>query len=157
MKIGSGYDIHRLIEGRKLILGGVEIPYIKGLIGHSDADVILHSLADAMLGGLALGDIGVHFPNTDSTYKDSRSIDLLKKVNDMITEKGYIVNNADITVVAEDPKISPFVEKMRKNISDALKIDISSVSVKATTNEGVGSMGRGEAIASYAVVTLSRR
>ena len=157
MKIGSGYDIHRLMEGRKLILGGVEIPYIKGLIGHSDADVILHSLADAMLGGLALGDIGVHFPNTDSTYKDSRSIDLLKKVNDMITEKGYIVNNADITVVAEDPKISPFVEKMRKNISDALKIDISSVSVKATTNEGVGSMGRGEAIASYAVVTLSRR
>ena len=157
MKIGSGYDIHRLIEGRKLILGGVEIPYIKGLIGHSDADVILHSLADAMLGGLALGDIGVHFPNTDSAYKDSRSIDLLKKVNDMITEKGYIVNNADITVVAEDPKISPFVEKMRKNISDALKIDISSVSVKATTNEGVGSMGRGEAIASYAVVTLSRR
>ena len=157
MRIGSGYDIHRLIEDRKLILGGVEIPYIKGLIGHSDADVILHSLSDAMLGGLALGDIGVHFPNTDSTYRDAKSMDLLKKVNDMITEKGYVVNNADITVIAEEPKISPFVEKMRKNISDALKIDMSSVSVKATTNEGVGAMGRGEAIASYAVVTLSRR
>ena len=157
MKIGSGYDIHRLTEGRKLILGGVEIPYIKGLIGHSDADVILHSLSDAMLGGLALGDIGVHFPNTDSTYRDAKSMDLLKKVNDMITEKGYVVNNADITVIAEDPKISPFVQKMRKNISDVLKIDMSSVSVKATTNEGVGAMGRGEAIASYAVVTLSRR
>jgi len=154
MKIGIGYDIHRLMEGRKLILGGVEIPYIKGLFGHSDADVLLHAISDAMLGAAGLGDIGRHFPNNDPRYKGASSADLLEKVNSIVKGKKYSVNNVDVVVVAEEPKIARFVESMRKKISGVLKINTSSINIKATTNEGVGSIGRGEAISSYAVVTL---
>ena len=154
MKVGIGYDIHRLMEGRKLILGGVEIPHIKGLFGHSDADVLLHAISEAMLGAAGLGDIGRHFPNDDPRYKGASSADLLEKVNSIVKGKKYSVNNVDVVVVAEEPKIARFVESMRKKISGVLKINTSSINIKATTNEGVGSIGRGEAISSYAVVTL---
>ena len=154
MRVGIGYDIHRLMEGKKLVLGGVEIPFIKGLVGYSDADVLLHAIADAMLGAASLGDIGLHFPDTDPNYKGARSADLLKKVNELVGQKGYRVNNADVVVIAEEPRIGPFVAGMKKKISEVLNIDQSQVNIKATTNESVGSIGRGEAIASYAVVTL---
>lgn len=154
MRIGMGYDIHRFVEGRPLKLGGVEIPYIKGLLGHSDGDVLLHAVCDAMLGALALGDIGGHFPNSDPAYRGASSAGLLKKVNDLIREKGYRVGNVDVIVIAEEPKIQRFVEDMRKKISDILNIDASRASIKATTNEGVGPIGNGEAIASYAVAIL---
>lgn len=154
MRVGIGYDIHRLIEGKALKLGGVEIPYIKGLVGYSDADVLLHAVSDAMLGAASLGDIGGHFPDTDPRYKGASSVSFLEEVNDLIRRKGYRVNNVDVVVIAEEPKISPFIENMRKRLSNILRINEESVSVKATTNEGVGSIGRAEAIASYAVVTL---
>ena len=154
MRIGIGYDIHRLMEGRDLVLGGEKIPYIKGLVGYSDADVLLHAVADSILGAASMGDIGVHFPNTDPAYKGASSAGLLKEVKKLVTEKGFSVNNVDVVVMAEEPKIAPFVGKMKKNISDILEIDQTRVSIKATTNEGVGSIGRGEAIASYAAVTL---
>lgn len=154
MKVGIGYDIHRLMEGRKLVLGGIEIPYIKGLFGYSDGDVLLHAISDAMLGAANLGDIGIHFPNTDPNYKDISSVKLLGQSNDLIAKKGYRINNIDVVVVAEEPKIIPFVANMKKRISEVLNIDQSCVNIKATTNEGVGSIGRGEAIVSYAVVTL---
>lgn len=154
MRVGIGYDIHRLMEGRALKLGGVEIPYIKGLVGYSDADVLLHAISDAILGAANLGDIGIHFPQTDPKYKGASSTGLLREVNGLIQKKGYRVNNLDVVIIAEEPKVNPFVANMKKNISDTLKIDPSRVSIKATTNEGVGSIGRGEAIASYAVVTL---
>lgn len=154
MRIGIGYDIHRLVEERKLFLGGIEIPYIKGLIGYSDGDVILHAISDAILGALALGDIGHHFPDTDPEYKDIASREILKKVSILASDKKYIVNNIDATVIAEEPKIAPFRDKMVGVIAGILGIDVSRVNIKATTNEGVGSMGRGDAIASYAVVTL---
>ena len=154
MRVGIGYDIHRLMEGRALKLGGVEIPYIKGLVGYSDADVLLHAISDAILGAANLGDIGIHFPQTDPKYKGASSTGLLREVNGLIQKKGYRVNNLDVVIIAEEPKVNPFVANMKKNISDTLKIDQSRVSIKATTNEGVGSIGRGEAIASYAVVTL---
>ncbi len=154
MKVGIGYDIHRLMEGRKLILGGVEIPYVKGLFGYSDADVLLHAISDAMLGAAGLGDIGRHFPNDDPRYKDASSAGLLEKVNNLIKEKKYSVNNVDVVVIAEEPKIARFVGDMRKKISGILETDPSSINIKATTSEGVGSIGRGEAISSYAVVTL---
>ncbi len=154
MRVGIGYDIHRLMEGNKLILGGVEIPYIKGLVGYSDADVLLHAVCDAMLGALGLGDIGRHFPNNDPRYKGASSIGLLEKVNDLIRQKRYCVNNVDIVVIAEEPEIRAFRADMKKKISDILRIDQSRINIKATTNEGVGSIGRGEAIASYAVATL---
>ena len=157
MRVGIGYDIHRLMEGRKLILGGVEIPYVKGLIGHSDADVLLHAISDAMLGALSLGDIGMHFPDTEPEYENISSLILLKKVNDLISEKKYCVNNIDVTVVAEEPKIAHFAGEMKKNISNVLGIEDSDVSIKATTNENVGSIGRGEAIASYAILSLMER
>lgn len=157
MKVGIGYDIHRLMEGRRLILGGVEIPYVKGLFGHSDADVLLHAVSDAMLGAAGLGDIGRHFPNDDPRYKGASSVDLLEKVNGIVKGEKYSVNNVDVVVVAEEPKIARFVESMRKKISGVLKINTSSINIKATTNEGVGSIGRGEAISSYAVVTLEER
>ncbi|MBL7157305.1 MAG: 2-C-methyl-D-erythritol 2,4-cyclodiphosphate synthase [Candidatus Omnitrophica bacterium] len=156
MRVGIGYDIHRLMEGKKLVLGGIEIPFIKGLVGYSDADVLLHAIADAMLGAASLGDIGLHFPDTDPGYKGARSADLLKKVNDLINKNGYRLNNTDVVLVAEEPKISPFVADMKKKISGILNVDESQVSIKATTNEGVGSIGRGEAIASYAVATLEK-
>ena len=154
MKVGIGYDIHRLIEDRKLVLGGVEIPYIKGLLGHSDGDVVMHAIADAMLGALALGDIGQHFPNTDSRYKGISSGELVKKVLLLAKEKNFTVNNVDTMILAEEPKVSPFRDKMVDAIAGVLGVAKDRVNIKATTNEGVGSIGKGEAIAAYAVVTL---
>jgi 2-C-methyl-D-erythritol 2,4-cyclodiphosphate synthase len=154
MRVGIGYDIHRLVEERKLFLGGVEVPYIKGLLGHSDGDVVLHAISDALLGALAMGDIGQHFPNTDPSYKGISSVLILKKVMQLVSSKGYRVNNVDTMVIAEEPKIMPFKEKMVENVASALGLDRSAVNIKATTNEGVGAMGRGEAIAAYAAVTL---
>lgn len=157
MRIGIGYDIHRLVEERKLFLGGVEIPYVKGLIGYSDGDVVLHAIADALLGALALGDIGRYFPDTDPNYKDIASSEILKKTVEIVSAKKYIVNNVDTAVIAEEPKISPFKDKMVEVIAAILGIDRSRVNVKATTNEGVGSIGRGDAIAAYAVATLEEK
>ena len=157
MRIGFGYDIHRLVDDRKLVLGGVEIPYIKGLLGHSDADVLLHAIADAILGAVALGDIGEHFPDTDPRYKGIQSKELIKKVAAIIRDKGYAIKNVDSVVLAEEPKIGPFKEKMLSELSAMLGVTRESVSIKATTNEGVGSIGRGDAIAAYAVVLLEER
>jgi len=142
------------MKGRKLILGGVELPYDKGLEGHSDADVLLHSICDAMLGASSSGDIGRHFPNTDPKYKDISSMKLLKQVFETIGRKGFVVNNIDAVIITEEPKIAPFAEKMKKNLASMLEIDIERVNIKATTNEGFGAIGSGEAIASYSVVTL---
>lgn len=157
MRIGIGYDIHRLVEERKLFLGGVEIPYVKGLIGYSDGDVVFHAMADAMLGALALGDIGQHFPNTDPQYKGIPSREILKKTVKMISEKGYKIVNIDTTILAEEPKIHPFREKMIEAMVGIVGIDRDGINIKATTNEGVGAIGRGDAIAAYAVVLLEKR
>ena len=154
MRIGIGYDIHRLEEGRDLILGGVKIPYKLGLAGHSDADVLLHAISDALLGALALGDIGQHFPNTDPQYKGISSIILLEKVNSLIKEKGFITNNVDSVVIAEAPKLAPFILIMRENIAKALNISAESVSIKATTAEKLGSIGQGKGIAAEAIVSV---
>ena len=154
MKVGIGYDIHRLVEERKLFLGGVEIPYVKGLIGYSDGDVLIHAIADALLGALALGDIGHHFPNTDPQYKDIRSKELIKKVIAIMHEKKLVLKNVDTIVLAEEPKIYPFKEKMLDELAGMLEIKRDCVNVKATTNEGVGSLGKVDAIAAYAVVLL---
>ena len=154
MKIGIGYDIHRLVEERKLFLGGVEVPYVKGLLGHSDGDVLMHAIADALLGAVAMGDIGRHFPNTDPNYKGIAGTEIIKRVMQLVSEKKYKVNNVDTVVIAEEPKIAPFKDKMVASIAGALGVDRSNVNIKATTNEGVGAMGRGEAIAAYAVVTI---
>jgi len=154
MKVGIGYDIHKLVPERKLILGGVEIPFVKGLLGHSDADVILHALCDAILGGLGLGDIGEHFPDTDQEYKNVSSLLLLKKVADLMREKKYKASNADVTVILEEPRVSPFKGRMKENIAKALAMNIDDVNIKATTSEGVGTLGKSEAIAAYAVITL---
>jgi 2-C-methyl-D-erythritol 2,4-cyclodiphosphate synthase len=157
MRIGIGYDIHRLVEERKLFLGGVEIPYVKGLIGYSDGDVVLHAIADALLGALSLGDIGGHFPDSDPDYKDIASTQILKKVADIIADKKYAVNNIDTTIIAEEPKIYPFKDKMVDKIAVILGMDKSRINIKATTNEGVGSIGRGDAIAAYAVAALESK
>lgn len=157
IKVGIGYDIHRLVEERKLFLGGVEIPYVKGLLGYSDGDVALHAISDAILGALGMGDIGLHFPNTDPQYKDISSIDILKKVAAMAVSKKFAVNNVDTVILAEEPKIYPFRQKMVEIIADALGIKKDRVNIKATTNEGVGSLGKGEAIAAHAVVTLEEK
>ena len=157
MKIGVGYDIHRLVEDRKLFLAGVEIPYIKGLLSYSDGDVVLHAVADAMLGALALGDIGQHFPDTDPQYKGMASSDILNKVVELASEKGYEVGNVDTVIIAEEPKIYPFREKMIKTMSMVLKVAVDKVNIKATTNEGVGSLGKGDAISAYAVVSLIKK
>jgi len=157
MRIGIGYDIHRLVEDRKLFLGGVEIPYIKGLLGYSDGDVVLHAVSDAMLGAMGIGDIGTHFPNTDPQYKDVSSLELLKKVAAIAISKKFIVNNVDTVILAEEPKINPFRQKMVEAISSILDVKSDRVNIKATTNEGVGSLGKGEAIAAYAVVSLEER
>ena len=154
MRVGIGYDIHRLTLGRKLILGGIEIPYVKGLEGHSDADVFLHSLCDAMLGAAGSNDIGKHFPDTDPQFKGASSIGLLKQVLDIVTKKGFKVNNVDTVIIAEEPKIAPFMENMREKVSLVLKLDKEKINIKASTSEGVGAIGRGEAIASYSVITL---
>ncbi len=157
MRIGIGYDIHRLVEERKLFLAGVEIPYVKGLIGYSDGDVVLHAIADAMLGALALGDIGQHFPNTDPQYKDIPSGQILKKVADLVASKKYVVKNIDTVILAEEPKVHPFREKMIDALAAILEMKRDRINIKATTNESVGSIGRGEAIAAYAVVMLEEK
>ncbi|MEI6862924.1 MAG: 2-C-methyl-D-erythritol 2,4-cyclodiphosphate synthase [Candidatus Omnitrophota bacterium] len=157
MRVGVGYDIHRLVEERKLFLGGVEIPYIKGLLGYSDGDVLLHALSDAILGGMGMGDIGVHFPNTDPQYKDISSLELLSRVVTIAASKKFVINNVDTVILAEEPKIYPFREKMMDAISGILGIKKDRVNIKATTNEGVGSLGKGEAIAAYAVVALEEK
>lgn len=156
MRIGIGYDVHKLVEGRKLIIGGVEIPHEKGLLGHSDADVLLHTISDAILGALALGDIGKFFPDTDDKYKGANSLELLKEVGCMISKKGYIVGNIDSIIMAQAPKMAPHIDEMRKNIADALGIDVSQVGVKATTTENLGFEGRKEGISSQAVVLLEK-
>ncbi len=157
MRVGFGYDVHALCDGRKLILGGVEIPHEKGLLGHSDADVLLHAIMDALLGAAALGDIGNHFPDTDGSFKDIDSLLLLKKTKEILEENGYLVNNIDSTIAAQAPKISPYIEKMRKNISRVLEVDISYISVKATTTEHLGFEGRKEGISAYAAATLIQK
>ena len=154
MRIGQGYDVHRLKEGRKLIIGGVEIPYEKGLDGHSDADVLLHAIMDALLGAAALGDIGLLFPDTDAQFAGADSLKLLQKVKDVLDEKGYSICNIDATVIAQEPKLRPYIDLMRQNIAEVLKIDVSQVSVKATTEEHLGFTGRKEGIAAQAVVLI---
>lgn len=157
MRIGTGYDVHRLAENRKLILGGVEIEYEKGLLGHSDADVLVHAIMDALLGAAALGDIGKHFPDNDMQYKDISSIELLKRVASLLDDAGYSVENIDSTVVAQRPKIAPHILKMRENIAEALGIELSRINVKATTEEGLGFTGEGLGIASQAVCLLKEK
>jgi len=157
MRIGFGYDSHRLVEGRRLILGGVEIPAERGLLGHSDADVLLHALCDAILGAIGEGDIGRHFPDSDPAYKDIASRELLIRVREMASRKGYLVNNADSTVVLEQPRLREYIPAMVANIADLLTVDLDRVNVKASTNEGMGFTGRSEGVAAFAVVTLNRR
>ncbi|MBQ2995166.1 MAG: 2-C-methyl-D-erythritol 2,4-cyclodiphosphate synthase [Peptococcaceae bacterium] len=155
MRVGFGYDVHRLVEERKLILGGVEIPYEKGLLGHSDADVLVHALMDAMLGAAGLGDIGRHFPDTDNQYKGIDSMLLLKQVTQLLHENGFYVNNLDVTVVAQRPKLAGFIPQMEANIAAVLGIDTSCVNVKATTTEKLGFEGEGLGISAYAVCTIA--
>lgn len=154
MRIGQGYDVHKLVEGRDCIICGVKIPYEKGLLGHSDADVALHALSDALLGAAALGDIGKHFPDTDERFKGADSRVLLREVVRMTEEKGYKVGNVDVTIVAQRPKMAPYIEEMRKNIASDLKVNIDAVNVKATTTEKLGFEGRGEGISATAVALL---
>lgn len=154
MRVGQGYDVHKLVEGRALILCGVEIPHSLGLLGHSDADVALHALMDAMLGAAGLGDIGRHFPDSDDKYKGISSMLLLQNVADKIKENGYSVSNADVTIIAQKPKLAGFIDKMRENIANVLGVDISRINVKATTTEKLGFEGREEGISSMAVVLL---
>jgi len=157
MKVGIGYDIHRLVEDRPLLLAGVEIPYFKGLLGYSDGDVVVHAIADALLGALSMGDIGQHFPNTDPEYKDISSLKILAKVASMVEEKNFVINNIDTMVLAEEPKIYPFRAKMVEALAGVLGIEKDRINIKATTNEGVGSLGKGDAIAAYAVATLEEK
>lgn len=157
MRIGHGYDVHRLVPEQKLILGGVEIPYGKGLLGHSDADVLVHAIMDAILGAAALGDIGQLFPDSDPHYKGANSLELLREVIRVTTQAGYRVENIDATVLAQAPKLSPHRQQMRQNIADAAGLEVSQVSVKATTEEGLGFTGTGEGIAAHAVALLDKR
>lgn len=154
MRIGTGYDVHRLVEDRALIMGGVVIPYEKGLLGHSDADVLLHAIMDALLGAAALGDIGKHFPDSNEKYKGVSSMELLKEVKRMLDEELFIVENIDATIIAQRPKMAPYLQEMRENIAGVLQIDVSQVNVKATTEEGLGFTGEGLGIASQAVCLL---
>ena len=155
MRIGQGYDVHRLVEGRRLIIGGVDIPYEKGLLGHSDADVLLHAVMDALLGAAALGDIGQHFPDSDERYKGISSIALLKEVGKILQENGYMIENIDSTVIAQRPKLLPYRPQMAENIAAALGIEKEQVSVKATTEEGLGFTGTGEGISAQVIALLS--
>lgn len=150
-RFGMGYDVHQLVENRKLIIGGVDIPYEKGLLGHSDADVLLHAISDALLGAAALGDIGKHFPDTDPRYKGADSLKLLEEVGNLLAEKGYVVGNVDATIVAQKPKMLPHIPQMRENIARVLRVDIDQINVKATTEEHLGFTGSGQGISSYAV------
>lgn len=154
MRIGHGYDVHRLVEGRKLILGGVTIPYEKGLDGHSDADVLVHAVMDALLGAAAMGDIGKLFPDTDDRYLGADSMALLREVGRRLADAGYRPGNLDTTVIAQRPKLAPYIDEMRKNIADALQTDVKNVSVKATTEERLGFTGAGEGIAAHAVCLI---
>lgn len=154
MRVGMGYDVHRLVEGRDLILGGVQIPYEKGLLGHSDADVLLHAIMDALLGAAALGDIGKHFPDSDEAYKGISSIRLLEKVGELLEEHFYFIGNIDATVIAQRPKLAPYREEMRENVAKALGISVDQVSIKATTEEGLGFTGTGEGISAQAIALL---
>ncbi|MDD3150120.1 MAG: 2-C-methyl-D-erythritol 2,4-cyclodiphosphate synthase [Candidatus Gastranaerophilales bacterium] len=156
LRIGNGYDIHKLVKDRKLILGGVKIPYELGLLGHSDADVLVHAIMDAMLGALALGDIGKHFPPDDMKYKDIDSLELLKHVNSLIKEKNYSIINIDTIIQAQKPKLLPFIPQMQEKISQILDIKDEQISIKATTMEGLGAIGEGKGIAAYAVVLFQK-
>lgn len=155
MRIGMGYDVHKLVEGRPLILGGVTVPHTLGLLGHSDADVLTHAIMDALLGAAALGDIGKHFPDTDPAYEGISSMKLLRQVGQLLTEKGYLIDNIDATVIAQKPKLRPYIEEMEKNIAKALEISADQVNVKATTEEGLGFTGTQEGISSQAICLLS--
>jgi 2-C-methyl-D-erythritol 2,4-cyclodiphosphate synthase len=157
MRIGHGYDVHQLVCDRKLIMGGVEIPYEKGLLGHSDADVLLHAIADAILGALALGDIGKHFPDTDPRFKGADSLKLLQHVALLAREHGYVLGNLDATIIAQRPKMAPHIPQMRQHIASVLEATVEQVNVKATTTEELGFAGRGEGIAAYAVVIMQER
>lgn len=155
MRVGMGYDVHRLVEGRQLILGGVNIPYEKGLLGHSDADVLLHAIMDALLGAAALGDIGKHFPDTDPAYQGASSIKLLEQVGKLLEEKCYMIENIDATIIAQKPKMRDHIDTMRENIANTLGIDVDQVNVKATTEEGLGFTGDGSGISSQAICSIS--
>lgn len=153
-RFGMGYDVHQLVENRKLIIGGVDIPYEKGLLGHSDADVLLHAISDALLGAAALGDIGKHFPDTDPRYKGADSLKLLEEVGNLLAAKGYVVGNVDATIVAQKPKMLPHIPQMRENIARVLRVDMDQINVKATTEEHLGFTGSGQGISSYAVAGI---
>ncbi len=156
MRIGHGYDVHRLVADRKLIMGGVEIPWEKGLLGHSDADVLLHAIADALLGALAMGDIGKHFPDTDPAFKGADSMKLLEHVVGLVRARGYQVGNLDATIIAQKPKMAPHIPAMRENIARACGVELDRINVKATTEEGLGFTGRAEGISAHAVVLMKR-
>lgn len=156
MRIGHGYDVHRLVDDRKLIMGGVEIPWDKGLLGHSDADVLLHAVADALLGALAMGDIGKHFPDTDPAFKGADSMKLLQHVVGLVRGRGYRVGNLDATIIAQRPKMAPHIPVMRENIARACGVEVDRINVKATTEEGLGFTGTGEGISAHAVVLMER-
>jgi 2-C-methyl-D-erythritol 2,4-cyclodiphosphate synthase len=156
MRIGLGYDVHKLIKDRPLILGGINIPHTKGLLGHSDADVLIHAIMDSLLGALALGDIGFHFPDTNNSYKNISSILLLKKVATIIAQKGYEIENIDSTIIAQRPKLSPYIQEMRLSLSQTLNLNIDRVSIKATTEEGLGFTGKEEGIAAQSVCLLNK-
>lgn len=155
MRVGLGYDVHKLVEGRDLILGGVKIPHTLGLLGHSDADVLVHAIMDALLGAAALGDIGKHFPDTDPQYKGISSMKLLEHVGGLLEQEGYVIENIDATVIAQKPKLRPYIEEMEKNIAEVLHIDKRQVNVKATTEEGLGFTGTEQGIASQAICSLT--
>lgn len=157
MRIGMGYDVHKLVENRDLILGGVKIPYSLGLLGHSDADVLLHAIMDSLLGAAALGDIGKHFPDSDDRYKGISSIELLKYVGSLLKENDWLIENIDSTIIAQKPKMAPHIENMRKNISEALNINIGQINVKATTEEGLGFTGEGKGISSQSICLLTKK
>ena len=154
MRVGLGYDVHKLVEGRKLIIGGVDIPHEKGLLGHSDADVLIHAVMDSIIGALALGDIGKHFPDTDEKYKGADSIKLLEFVHNLINEKGYDIGNIDCTIIAQSPKMAPHIQSMRENIAKALNTSVENINVKATTEEGLGFTGAKEGIAAQSICLL---
>ncbi|AMP21076.1 2-C-methyl-D-erythritol 2,4-cyclodiphosphate synthase [endosymbiont 'TC1' of Trimyema compressum] len=156
MKVGIGYDVHALVEDRPLILGGVTIPYCKGLAGHSDADVLIHTIMDALLGALGIGDIGTHFPDTDQTYKGADSLDLLGLVFKMLVEEKYVIGNIDAIIIAEKPKMAPYIETMKEKIADVLQIENSKINIKATTEEGLGFTGKGEGIACKAICLIEK-
>lgn len=155
-RIGHGYDVHRLVKGRKLILGGVEIPHETGLLGHSDADVLMHAVIDSLLGAAALGDIGKHFPDTSEKFRGAKSTELLREVCGLISDSGFVIQNIDATILAQEPKLSPYMEDMRKNIADCCGLDLGQVSVKATTEEGLGFTGKKEGISAHSVCLISK-